>query len=363
MRFCLINFSISNGGDFLIEQRMNTLIQKTWPEAEIDFVNGIGSTFDVTKNYDAVFGGGGPCFDDRIIKDHFIPYFGDNIKRIRLHLMGSGVYGEDCLDDAVYNKTFAPETINFFHSIEENNGTLCCRDELSWRVLKNNYIKNLYVTGCPAWYDFDYIDKTEPIYSGKINKIVISDPGVTKKPEEQEVRAEQAIQVIRDIREMFPSANVIFTFNNGIDTKYSHKCNNIVKDYLINEGIEYYDMSGSEEKFEVYNDADLHVGFRVHSHIYSLSRRIPSILIEEDLRGWGMNETFGLSHILSFDVSEWHNTGKYTPNSCLVKHLNDLIEYNIATGFSAYTGTFIRMRDMYYRGYMKWAQNVTRGLA
>lgn len=354
MRLCVINFSISNGGDFLIEQRMNNLIKRTWPEAEIDFIKGIGSKFDDSEKYDAVIGGGGPYYDDRIIKELFIPFFGDSINKIRFHLIGSGVYGEDCLDEAIYNKRFNNETLDFFHVIEMNNGTLCCRDELSWRVLKNNRIKNIYMTGCPAWYDFDFIDRITMNYSGIINKIVISDPGVTKKAEEQEIRAKQAIDVIKLLCRLFPSAEKIFTFNNGIDTKYSHVCNNIIKDYLNNENIIFYDMGGSDVKFEIYNDADLHVGFRVHSHIYSLSRRIPSILIEEDLRGWGMNEIFGLPHALSYDLSEWHNFGKYKPNEYLIKHLRDIIEYNITMNFSAYSGTFIRMRDMYYNGYKKW---------
>lgn len=358
MKLCVINFSISNGGDFLIEQRMNSLIQRTWPTADIDYINGVNASYDSSVKYDAVIGGGGPYYDDRIIHDLFIPFFGDAINDIRLHLIGSGVYGNDYLDEAVYKKKFSSETIEFFNAIENNNGTLCCRDELSYRIMKNNGVKNLYMTGCPAWYDFNFLDDVECKYTGKIKKIVISDPGVTKNAEEQEIRAEQAIDVIKSVRQMFPKAEVVFTFNNGINTKYSHKCNNIIKDYLEDENIVYYDMSGSDIRFEVYNNVDLHIGFRVHSHIYSSSRRIPSILIEEDMRGWGMNETFGLPHLVSFDITAQHNDGQYKPNNYLISHLEDIVKYHLETKFVAYKGTYIRMRDIYYNVFLGWAHNI-----
>lgn len=360
MKLCVVNFSISNGGDFLIEERMNSLIRRTWPEANITYINGVDSKFDDSPKYDAVIGGGGPYYDDRIIENLFIPFFQESIKNIRFHLIGSGVYGEDYLDSSIYSKRFSTKTLEFFHMIEKNGGTLSCRDMLSWQVLKNNGIKKLYMTGCPAWYDFDFIDEISPrIKPDNIRKIVISDPGVTKNAEEHEVRANQAINVIEIVVKKFPNADIIFTFNNGINTKYSFDCNNSIRAYLEKKNIKYVDMSGSKEKFSIYNDADLHVGFRVHSHIYSLSRRIPSVLIEEDLRGWGMNETFGLSHLPSFDIVERHINNRYKPNEVLLSHLNDILDYNVETNFSAYQGVFTRMKDMYYNNFKKWANSVT----
>ena len=44
----------------------------------------------------------------------------------------------------------------------------------------------------------------------------------------------------------------------------------------------------------------MHVGYRVHAHIYNLSRRGTSILIEEDARGAGVNDALNLRHICAF---------------------------------------------------------------
>ena len=62
-------------------------------------------------------------------------------------------------------------------------------------------------------------------------------------------------------------------------------------------GVESRDISYSRDGFDIYNDCDLHIGFRVHAHIYNLSMRNISILIEEDGRGAGVNEALGLFRI------------------------------------------------------------------
>lgn len=51
----------------------------------------------------------------------------------------------------------------------------------------------------------------------------------------------------------------------------------------------------------------MHIGFRVHAHIYNLSRRNCSVLIEEDGRGAGVNQALGLCPITAYDyaVKTW----------------------------------------------------------
>ena len=45
----------------------------------------------------------------------------------------------------------------------------------------------------------------------------------------------------------------------------------------------------------------MHIGFRVHAHIYNLSKRNRTILLEEDGRGAGVNQALGLSNIHVYD--------------------------------------------------------------
>ena len=60
------------------------------------------------------------------------------------------------------------------------------------------------------------------------------------------------------------------------------------------------DISHSADGFSIYDDCDLHIGFRVHAHIYCLSMRKRSVLIEEDGRGAGVNQILGLPSLKSY---------------------------------------------------------------
>ena len=48
---------------------------------------------------------------------------------------------------------------------------------------------------------------------------------------------------------------------------------------------------------ELYRDCDLHVGFRVHAHIFFLSIRKPTFLLQVDGRGRALSETLGLPDV------------------------------------------------------------------
>ena len=66
-------------------------------------------------------------------------------------------------------------------------------------------------------------------------------------------------------------------------------------------GVEILDISSGAEGFSVYDDCDLHVGYRVHAHIYNISIRHRSILIEEDGRGAGVNAALQLPRICAYN--------------------------------------------------------------
>ncbi len=58
-------------------------------------------------------------------------------------------------------------------------------------------------------------------------------------------------------------------------------------------GLDSLEISGGAEGFEHFDRVGLHVGYRVHAHLYCLSHETPSYLIAEDSRGLGMLETLG----------------------------------------------------------------------
>ena len=52
-------------------------------------------------------------------------------------------------------------------------------------------------------------------------------------------------------------------------------------------------LYGDVTNLDVYDDMDLHIGYRLHGHISFLRRRKPSVLLVEDARSYGLAHTPG----------------------------------------------------------------------
>ena len=64
--------------------------------------------------------------------------------------------------------------------------------------------------------------------------------------------------------------------------------------------VQIKDISYNLDKMNFYEKMDFHIGYRVHAHLYFLSRRIPTVLINEDGRGTGMVKTLKMP-VLNID--------------------------------------------------------------
>ena len=149
--------------------------------------------------------------------------------------------------------------------------------------------------------------------------------------------------MVEAVRFLFPDSVVSFTFNGGIKTKYSAEYNTRVAEYLEKNGIKYYDISGSSEGFKLCEEADLHVGFRVHSHIYCMSKRIPRVLISEDARGSGCNQAMGLRDITDYSAEN----GCLSENKYLKRQIEDYLEDLMKTEFRLLCGSYSKMNVVF----------------
>ena len=160
MRILLVFFSNPNAGDYLIEKRTINLFKSFFHYGDIDILSGIKQSIEnIDINlYDMIVFGGGPFYDDRVMESMVIPFLGKILNKTRFHMVGSGIYGNDCSDNCLYSRSFSNNTLEFYKMIEKKNGTFGCRDEISYSIMKNAGLKNVYMTGCPAWYDLDYLE-------------------------------------------------------------------------------------------------------------------------------------------------------------------------------------------------------------
>ncbi len=172
--------------------------------------------------------------------------------------------------------------------MDTNGGILGCRDVPTYQVLKNEGLNNVYLTGCPALFSEESERK---VFSKKIKRIAISDPAIVEN-------MQFIPSLINMLRERYPNADIQFIFHRGICK--NRQVEEVVK-YLNINNIQFTDISGTFDGLNVYNCFDLHIGFRVHAHIYNLSIRNKSILLEEDGRGFGCNSLLGLPSLAAYN--------------------------------------------------------------
>lgn len=192
----------------------------------------------------------------------------------------------------VNNYEFSKNTLSFLNMVETFGFGMGVRDIYTYQILKQKGFKKVYLTGCPAWYDIELANSIELQNDNwSIKNICISDPADPKN-------YSLLPNIIQYLKRSFPNSDITLVFHRGIS-----KALDILKSDSkeLFDNLSVMDITGRDDGFSVYDSADLHIGFRVHAHIYSLSRRRKTILIEEDGRGAGVNETLGIPSILAYD--------------------------------------------------------------
>ena len=355
MKVLFLHGAIKNAGDFLIAHSSQELIKRLVPDCEIvSYWEGTKQE-EIGKAMHGVSGvvfAGGPFFTHHIYP-HDIPFVKDlSVIDLPMLNIGGGWYGANNAMKTVKNYEIDDTSLDLLRRIEASAGCLSCRDWFTANMLEFKGFR-AEVHGCPAWYDPDYIDQTEIRQSDAVRRICISDPADVKY-------AEAAEALVLRLKKLYPSAEIKFVFHRGTwgpgEGKYGEKRRKGLEHVLVGNGITWVDISNSHEGFSVYDSCDLHVGFRVHAHIYNLSQRRESILLEEDGRGAGVNQALGLPgvHVYSEKrqmqpdvIRKIQNRIQPKVNPDLDDEVQMLLERNRYTDFLEYRQGFERMR-MYY---------------
>lgn len=359
MKILFLSRTVKNGGDFLYAGRAKEILKHNLPYAEIVCRHMLDEVdLPYINSFDKIIISGGPLYDDRFLTSNATPCFAflDKMKPT-IHFFGVGWYGENAFMKTIYTYRFHEEVLANLRLIEKKGGTFSCRDYITAKVLRNNGLNHVYMTGCPAWYDLKFL----PCMSLKktsiqnVKNLVISDMGMTKDSSYHSIKIEQVKKLVEFIESTFSQANIVFTFNGGVDTKYSGEFNRAVCKYLGKKHIMWHDLSGSMDGFHVYDNIDLHIGYRVHSHIYCLSHRIPTILIEEDARGAGINQALGLPAIQNYNFD---TVGRFQENPFLFLELMNYIEELDCESMNRIQLAVLRMATIYSRTVQPYIQEV-----
>lgn len=293
--YILLTGAIKNVGDFLIADRSKKLFSSFVSNNFYEFNRweNFEDKLDVINNAKAVIMCGGPGYASNMYPDIY-PLVNDLSKlKVPIIPLGVGWSGQPRNNPLGFRfSSLSRKLMDYIH----NFGLYSCRDILTEEILKKEGYNQVVMTGCPVWYDLDFIGK--PFKTKKdIRKIVFTTPASPKLLFE-------TIRVMKFLRDFFPESEIIVTFHRGIkrDKHTSFKTSlmyTLMAEYGKFLGFEIKDVSYDLSKIEFYNNMDLHIGYRVHAHLYFLSKRLPSILICEDGRGIGMSKTLKLPVFLS----------------------------------------------------------------
>ncbi len=174
------------------------------------------------------------------------------------------------------------------------------RDPISAKVLDANGVRDYVYTGCPTWYRSDRMGQGF-VLPANVKTVVFTTPASA-------IYQDQCVATLERLKAMLPKAHFSCVFHRGIHAdELTAETEAVWTEKLASRaramGCEVIDAAYDLGRIAFYDECDLHVGYRVHAHLYFLSARRPSLLIEEDARGVGANLALGTNGIPAWEYS------------------------------------------------------------
>ncbi len=299
--YVLLSGAKRNVGDFLITERAVALLRRLRPDRELRVVPAwepLEPRSEVVRDAKAILIAGGPGFQPAMVPEVYP--LAERLDDLPCGVTPLGVGWKGRAGDAYAVRTYAfsERSRAALRWMAERTPALGCRDELTQEVLRRHGIENTALVGCPAWYDLSSLGKDlEPPKT--VERVVFT-------PAQLHALRDQSVEVARRIAEIFPRAQKICSFHRGLDEagpwmpRADAENNRALAAEVDALGFDVVDVSGDTSKILFYDECTLHVGYRVHAHLYFASKRKPSLLVEEDGRGAGASQALGVRGVPAF---------------------------------------------------------------
>jgi hypothetical protein len=314
--YVILTGSKNNAGDFLIKHRAKKLFDEIRPDREIIDFNAWESIneerLEIVNQASALILMGGPALQRNMYPGIYkLPADLDQIKT-PIVTMGIGWKSINGSWQDTYQYPLNQTSCKLLERIKSDGLTSSVRDFHTLNVLQAKGYDNFLMTGCPAYYDIAHLK--EPFqFPDKIEKIAFS-LGVSFINSFS--MEKQMKDLILLLKEEFKGKVFEVVFHHGLDQEafskaYVGKANhnkrhNQFAAWLKDQNINFVDISGSAEKLiDYYLSVDLHIGYRVHAHIFMNSLKKLSLLISEDGRAKGSKSTIGGMVVDGYSV--YHN--------------------------------------------------------
>ncbi len=302
-QYVILTGGINNAGDHLIKHRAKLLFTWLKPDRKIIDLDGwkklSNNDLKTINESKALMLVGGPALQNRMYPRVYA--LRENLDEIQVPIITMGI-GWNSLKgnwNNTHNYKLNTQSKKLIERIDQSGYLSSVRDYHTLNVLHSIGMKNFLMTGCPALYSMEHLN-SNLTFNKKIQKIGYS-LGVSMKTSNKMFRQMQNILLIT--REAFPEADIDVVFHHSPTEKYlqTYGANKLFYraqiqylKWLEQNGFNYVDISGSAENLiNYYSGVDLHIGYRVHAHIFMSSISKPSILLNEDGRGKALEKVIG----------------------------------------------------------------------
>lgn len=278
--YLLLHRAINNAGDYLIFERAVRLFEARRPGVDYRVGKAWIPLLDQfspseLQSFSSIVVCGGPGYQ-RNMYPRVYPLIDMERVRTPIALLALGSYVFPGTADQMRNYELGERTQRFLHKVLERTPYLGARDPLTDRLLHDNGLDRVLMTGDPAWYDLDRIDARMP------TRLAVDSIAFT--PPASPLFIPQAIAIMRRLACRYPEAQRSVVFHAGEQVAFRSEASA--------RGWTVRDIGGGIDGLRSYDAIDLHVGYRLHAHLYALSRATPTYLIAEDSRGHGANAAF-----------------------------------------------------------------------
>lgn len=349
----LLTGSKNNAGDYLIKYRAKELLAHLRTDRElVDYdawVELDDEKLAVINQSSALILTGGPSLQKNMYPG--IYNLCENLDEIKVPILTMGI-GWKSLNGGwqdTRDYRLSDSSIELLKRINSQEYFSSVRDYHTLNTLQSHGFENFVMTGCPATYELNSVnlklDSDKPI-----KKIGFS-LGVSFLM--SHAMEKQMKNLILGVRDAFSDSELCVAFHHGTSKEFL-KTHNATNNHLLGHqkfihwltehNIGYQDISGSAEGLiGFYDSCDIHIGYRVHAHIYMTSIAKPSILIAEDGRGLALKDVFGGAIFPGFDRVEDSLVFKvlrrlklrsgFSVTDKLVKEVLGALKYELANDF------------------------------
>ena len=352
--YIVLTGSKNNAGDYLIKLRGKQLLESIRSDRKIIDLNGwniiTDDQLEMINSSKAVILLGGPSLRKNMYPGIYpIRKNLDDIK-VPIIPMGIGWKSKRGEWSDTYTYPLSEKTMELLSKINNTGYLSSVRDYHTLNVLNSYGYKNVLMTGCPGYYDLNYINK--PITENTDIKKIAFSLGVSfinSMAMEKQMKAQ-----LISLRKYFVDSKLTVVFHHSLNrdvfnkaytknSTHSDRHNNFAS-WLESEKINYVDISGSAENLiNFYSSVNLHIGYRVHAHIFMNSISKKSVLLSEDGRGKAVEKVLGLSvydGFIEYENKDMNrllrkigkHIDRFTPNSNAIKDIINYLEYEKISG-------------------------------